>query len=428
MPPRDAEPNANDPIGTVGPSYEGVATVPSPADLPTGTAGVAGDWDNMGVGATNVIYPGGSPDMMAWAGWPVGWQLPNAFSQGGARWMGGGTDIVWAAIDLNAVAIADMPTVVSKGGTKQASPSWLINPSPTIYTHWSEFVRQAVWSYFACGETFIICTSRFADSGYPRTFMVIDPWLVNAEILDGVRHYSINGQDADDEIVHIRYASWSGDARGHGPLEVAGDRITAAKSLMRYASDMAQAGGVPWGILTSKYRMTKEESNRLKAQWLEAARSRMAAPAILDADLSLAVTQTTPRDMTLTDLQKFAESRLAVLLGVPPYLLGLPSGSDSMTYTNVNSIFDYWWRITLRPHGQYIMTALSEWALPGHVDLLLNADSYTQPPALERAQYYKIMAELGAMSVAEIRAAEKLAPTNGQSADPQPQDVVTSNV
>jgi len=418
-------------MGTVSPTYPGVPTVPSPADLPTGTDGVPGQYDNLGVGGTNVLYPASAPppEMTAWAGWPVEWALPNAFSQHtGARWMGGGTDIVWAAIDKNAVAIADMPTVVSKAGVRQPSPSWLTNPSPTIYSHWAEFTRQAVWSYFACGEVFIICTSRFADSGYPRTFMVIDPWLVNAEIQDGVRHYTINGQDADAELVHIRYASWSGDARGHGPLEVAGERITAGKSLMRYASDMAQAGGVPWGILTSKYRMSKDESNRLKAQWLEAARSRMAAPAILDADLSLAVTQTTPRDMTLTDMQKFTESRIAVLLGVPPTLLGLPSGSDSMTYTNVNSIFDYWWRITLKPHGQYIMTALSEWALPGHVDLLLNADSYTQPPALERAQTYKIMLELGAMSVDEIRAAENLAPINGSgspSADPQLQSVVS---
>jgi phage portal protein BeeE len=173
-------------------------------------------------------------------------------------------------------------------------------------------------------------------------------------------------------------------------------------------------------------RMTKAESEKLKRQWVEAARSRLGAPAILDADLNLQITQTTPRDMTLTDLQKFAEARVAVLLGVPPYLLGLPSGADSLTYSNVNSIFDYWWRITLKPHGQYIMHALSEWALPGHVDLILNASAYTQPPALERAQYYQIMAALGAMSVDEIRAAESLSPAASHlSPIPQPQTVVT---
>jgi HK97 family phage portal protein len=341
--------------------------------------------------------------------------------------MGGGTDIVWAAINLNATAIADMPAVVSKGNVRQSSPSWLTNPSPEIYTQWAEFMRQACTSYWACGEIFVVCTSRFADSGYPRTFMMLDPWLVNAEILDGVRHYTINGIDADADVLHIRYSSWPGDARGHGPLEVAGERIGAARALMLYASNLASSGGVPWGILTSKYRMTKAESDKLRAQWVAAARSRLGAPAILDGDLNLQITQTTPKDMTLTDLQKFAEARLAVLLGVPPYLVGLPSGSDSLTYSNVNSIFDYWWRITLKPHGDYILTAISEWALPGHVDLLLNASSYTQPPAVERAQYYDIMSRLGAITVDEIRAAEGLSPTTtGQpSANPQPQTVVS---
>jgi phage portal protein BeeE len=193
---------------------------------------------------------------------------------------------------------------------------------------------------------------------------------------------------------------------------------------MLYASNLASSGGVPWGILTSKYRMSKAESDKLKRQWVEAARSRLGAPAILDADLNLQITQTTPKDMTLTDLQKFAEARLAVLLGVPPYLLGLPSGADSLTYSNVNSIFDYWWRITLKPHGGYILTAISNWALAGKTDLALNASSYTQPPALERAQYYQIMSTLGAMSVDEIRAAESLSPA-GVSANPQPQTVVS---
>jgi HK97 family phage portal protein len=370
------------------------------------------------------MYPADNPPpgMMPWAGWPVEWQLPNMLSAS-PRWMGGGTDIVWTAIDRNATAIADMPVVVSRNGAKQASPSWLNNPSPELYSQWAEFMRQCCWAYWATGEIFIVCTSRFADSGYPRTFMMLDPWMVNAEILDGVRHYTINGHDADAEILHIRYSSWPGDARGHGPLEVAGERTAAARALMLYASNLASSGGVPWGILTSKMRMSKAESEKLKRQWIEASRSRLGAPAILDADLNLQITQTTPRDMTLTDLQKFAEARLAVLLGVPPSMLGLPSGSDSLTYTNTNSIFDYWWRITLKPHGGYILKAISEWALPGHVDLLLNADSYTQPSALERAQYYQIMAALGAIGVSEIRAAEGLSVDDQPSAIPQPQTV-----
>jgi hypothetical protein len=47
------------------------------------------------------------------------------------------------------------------------------------------------------------------------------------------------------------------------------------------------------------------------------------------------------------ELSQWNESRIAVLLGVPPFLMGLPSGGDSMTYSNVQSLFDYHWRAGL---------------------------------------------------------------------------------
>jgi hypothetical protein len=112
--------------------------------------------------------------------------------------------------------------------------------------------------------------------------------------------------------------------------------------------------------------------------------------------------------MALSDLQSSSEARLSVLLGVPPYLLGLPSADGSQPYTNVQAIFDYWWRMTLRPHGNFILAALSNWALPTGTDLILDASAYTQPQPFERAQFYEVMTRIGAMTVDEVRAAERL--------------------
>ena len=50
----------------------------------------------------------------------------------------------------------------------------------------------------------------------------------------------------------------------------------------------------------------------------------------------------------MLELAQFTESRIAVLLGVPPFLVGLPSGGDSMTYSNVSSLFDFHDRSYLR--------------------------------------------------------------------------------
>lgn len=389
-------PNVNEPLGSVGPNVP----VAGDASAQQGEAG--------GFGATHVLYDAANPPLQAqaWAGWPVGWTPPSA---PGVPWRVGSSDVVFAAIGLNSQAVADMPPVVTKGGKRrEPQPAWVSNPSPQIYSGWSEFVRQIVTAYYAVGEALVIRTSTGAD-GYPLSFMMVEPWLVDIELVDGRRRYSINGSDVTSEICHIRYASWPGDARGHGPLEVAGDRISAVAALMAYGTNIAQQGGIPWGILKSKYALTAEQTNELKSQWVTSARSRMGAPAILGADLDLTLAQTTPKDMTLSELQKFAEARIAVLLGVPPYLLSLPM-ADSMTYSNVNMLFTYWYRAYLKPTKDYICQALSGFALPRGTELELSESAFVQPEPLERAQYYEIGLRDGWLSVPEIRAAERLSP------------------
>src|SRR5690242_9926880 len=91
-PPRgDVAPNTNAPVGSVGPnvSVEGDPSAQQGAEA--------------GFGSTHVMYPAGSPPIQAqaWDGWPVGWDVPSNWTAG-ARWMGGGSDIVFAAIDRNA--------------------------------------------------------------------------------------------------------------------------------------------------------------------------------------------------------------------------------------------------------------------------------------------------------------------------------------
>jgi HK97 family phage portal protein len=397
VPPRvDVIPNSNPPVGSVGPNVP-VLGDPSAQDLASG-----------GFGAQHAIYPGDRPppEAMAWAGWPSEWAVPNqAVGVGGLV----STDVVWMCVDKNAKAVASMPATATDGRDHPLSqqPSWLANPQPEVYSHWDEFIRQCWWSYQLTGEVFIAATSRFADSGYPRTFCMLAPWLVSVDLIDGVRRVSVNGVD-DADILHIRYVSWPGDARGHGPLEVAGDRLLAVKVLMRYGADLAANGGIPWAVLKHKFKLGEGQAQALKTQWIAAAHSRMGAPAVLDNDTELQQLQTTPKDMALSEMQTYAEARIATLLGVPPFLVGLPSGADSLTYSNVSMIYDSHWRETLRPDSKYIMGALSAWALPAHSSVDLDAEEYIRPALTDRVAAYKQLVEMGAMTPDEVRQIERI--------------------
>jgi len=318
--------------------------------------------------------------------------------------------MAWACLDLNASVLATMPPyLVNAPPTLDAT--WLRNPDPAIYTAWEEFAKALFWDY-QLGEAFVLATARYS-TGWPARFHVVPPWTVNVEMRQGRRVYSIGELDVTEDMLHIRYQSNVSDARGHGPLEAGAGRTLAAEVLMRYATTLISNGGIPTSVLEHPDELTEEQTGLLKAQWVAARVSSIGEPAVLSGGVTWRAVQLDPAQMALVDLARDNESRIAILLGVPPFLVGLPMG-DSMTYSNVSSIFDYHWRSGLRPKAASVMAALSEWLLPRGSRVELNRDEYVQPGPYERAQTDEILARIvdpatgqPAKSVAEIREQER---------------------
>ena len=146
------------------------------------------------------------------------------------------------------------------------------------------------------------------------------------------------------------------DAHGHGPLEAGAPRLVAAETLMRYATTLAAGGGIPSSVLEHPDELNREQAQNLQAQWVQSRLSSLGEPAVLSGGVKWQATAMNPKDMALVELAQHNESRIAVLLGTPPFLVGLPSGGDPMTYQNVQSIFDYHWRAGLRPLAQSVMS------------------------------------------------------------------------
>jgi hypothetical protein len=136
---------------------------------------------------------------------------------------------------------------------------------------------------------------------------------------------------------------------------------------------------------------------------------------VLGGGITWTATQLNPADLALLDLLRFNQSRIAELLGIPPVIVGLPSGGDPMTYRNVAMLYDQHWRSGLRLKAAAVMAALSDWALPRGTVVEVNSDDYVQGEPLELAQAYQILSSIvdpvtgqPAMTVDEIRAAERL--------------------
>lgn len=346
-----------------------------------------------------------------WAGYPDEWATPLWGNRVEAL-----TDTAWAAIDLNASILSTMPAYVTVDGALVPGPMWLLNPDPDLYTSWHEFLKQLFWD-FHLGEAFVMPTAY--SNGLPARFHVVPPWLVNVEMRAGRREYNIGSLNVTGEILHIRYQSRTDDARGHGPLEAGWSRVVAAAALTRYASNVARGGGVPHSALVVNGTLLEGQADALLHQWLDSRLQHLGLPAVLSNGVDIKQMQFSPKDMALLDIAGFMEARIAVMLGVQPVQLGLPSGGDSLTYSTTESQYDYHWRAGLRPKAVPVMAALSQWALPQGETLELNRDEYTRPGFGERVTAWAALHGIEdadgnrAITVPEIRDAERL---NGDQA------------
>jgi HK97 family phage portal protein len=183
--------------------------------------------------------------------------------------------------------------------------------------------------------------------------------------------------------------------------------MVAAAALARYAQNFATSGAVPNAVLTYPGRLSRERVLELQAQWVDARMSGMGLPAVLSGGIDFKTLAYNPKDLALVELSQWNEARIAVLLKVPPICVALPSGGDSMTYSNVESLFDYRWRAGLSTLAANLMAALSGWALPRGTTVEVNRDEFVKAPPLERAQTHAIYVGLGIETVEEAREAER---------------------
>lgn len=387
--PRDNEPNANPPVGSVGPN------VPA------------------GFGDTHVNYSISNPPMevQAWNGWPVEWATPNWDGASSQRLV----STLGTCIDLNTRELASFPVYGMKGVSVTRLPEWSNNPEPELYSDWIEAAKQVFNCLQGSGEAFLWATGRFADGTVAR-WVVLNPEFVNIEWADGEISYSLSGETLDPaDVVHIKYQSYPMNLRGIGPLQWAAKNVASAAALEQMGTDLATRGGVPWGVIKHPRHLNGPEATELQSRWIAAARSRAGAPAVLSGGIELQTLTISPKEMALLDMRIFDETRIAAALGVPPYLVGLPQDQSS-PYSNVQGIFDFHWRATLRPMANTVASAISYKWLPRGTKLEFNRDEYVKPTMFERAQTYEILNRIRdehdnpAMTVDEIRLGERLLP------------------
>lgn len=170
-------------------------------------------------------------------------------------------------------------------------------------------------------------------------------------------------------LLHLKLFHPLDDHLGFAPLEAALMALDLHNAAMNWNKALLDNSARPSGALVYQPKdggnLTPEQYDRLKAeleQGYQGAR-RAGRPMLLEGGLDWKAMGLTPRDMDFIEARNGAARDIALALGVPPMLLGIPG---DLTYANYQEANRAFCRLTVLPLVARTAQALTAWLQPVH--------------------------------------------------------------
>lgn len=327
---------------------------------------------------------------------------------------------VYSGLALYADLIGTLPVQNLRGDENEQLPLPPFVRAPAgIPIGWTDEIGQTLWSLLLRGNAYCYPTS-FDSTGYPATFVVLDPDRVSYERKGGHQIYrwqtasgSLEERLVDPsplELLHIRWQTPPGCGKGIGILDTnggPGSTLAGAAAAERYAAEV-MANPVPPAVLEHPLRLNKTQAEDLQDQWASSVARRRAVPAVLSGGIKYTPLQVTPRDVQLIESRRWNATQAAVLLQLPPMYVGGSTG-DSLTYATTESEFIRLWVSALMPKAVRLERAFGAWT-PSTTRLRFVPDQILRSQTLDRYNAHKIGLEAGFLLEDEVRALENRPP------------------
>lgn len=285
------------------------------------------------------------------------------------------------ARDLHASVISAMPLKMYRERWNEtdremiyedlAPRTWLRRPDPAI-----PYETLMAWTFddlFFFGRAFWYITSRTQD-GYPASFTRLPAGSITTEDQSGPVWYApsnavyFQGGAIDPDLL-VQFIS---------PLQgviYSSEQAIATALKIEDARYRNANTAIPSGILkqTGGEPLSATELADLAAAFNAARSSNQTAA--LNEFLSYEATTATPDKMLLIESAQFSALQMAQICNIPPYLLGVPTGS----YAYTNSRESRWdlWLYGTKTYAECITSTLSANAfLPNGTYVEFNTDEY----------------------------------------------------
>lgn len=238
--------------------------------------------------------------------------------------------------------------------------------------------------------------------------------------------YSVNGQTvrfrndlegAVRPILHVKLFHPTNDHYGMSPVEAAAFGLDIHNAASQWSKALLDNSARPSGALVygaSDGHLTGEQYERLKSELESNFQGAMNAgrPLLLEGGLDWKAMALSPRDMDFIDAKHAAAREIALALGVPPMMLGIPGDN---TYSNLQEANRIFWRQTVLPLVRRFSKAASAWLAPAYgapLELRPNLDA-VEALSSEREALWERVRKSDFLTLNEKRAQVGLGPVEG---------------
>jgi HK97 family phage portal protein len=218
---------------------------------------------------------------------------------------------------------------------------------------------------------------------------------------------SLSGQS---RLLHLKHFHPLDDWYGMSPIEAAAYSIDQHNECSAWNQALLQNGARPSGALLVKPEhgnagtLSEQQYSRLKQQIDEQFSGAVNAgrPLLLEGGLEWKEMSLSPRDMDFVGIKNASARDIALALGVPPQILGIPGDN---TYSNLQEARIALWEQTIIPALHYMVAELNNWLVPmfdSSLRLRINLKSVSALSGKYDAEWQRV-SSAGFLSDAEKR-------------------------
>lgn len=329
---------------------------------------------------------------------------------------------VWRAISILAETIASLPLELyqeeENGDTNRAKKHplyYLLHHAPSHLYSSFNFRESLILNLAMYGNAYAII--RRDEDARPTELILVESHEVSQFFDRPTRkvYYKVQGYGeiiSSEDMIHV--AGMGANAiTGINKLATHGKTLNGAASIRDYAVNFFANGANPSGVLEHDSILNDSAYERLRTSWQSqyGGVANAGKTPILESGVKYKKIGTTPAEAGLIDNQKHYLEEISRIFGIPLHLL---ANLDRATFNNIEHLTLQFVKLTVTQLCTRIEEELQRKLLTQHeviqqgYTVSFNLEGLLRGDTKNRAEYYRSMFSIGAMSVNEIRQKENM--------------------